>query len=58
MKSRNLIDRLTFGAAAAFLWTGTAFAGGPVPGPVVGAGAPALVLLAGGYWLLRRRRTR
>ena len=58
MKGRDLIDRLAFGTAAAVLWTGTAFAGLPVPGPVVGAGAPALVLLGGGYWLLRRRRAR
>jgi hypothetical protein len=58
MKGRNLIESLAFGCATAFLWTGTAIAGLPVPGPVVGAGAPALALLAGGYWLLRRRRTR
>ena len=28
----------------------------PVPGPVVGAGLPALALFGAGYWLIRRRR--
>jgi hypothetical protein len=28
----------------------------PTPGPMIGAGAPALVLFGAGYWLLRRRR--
>lgn len=34
-----------------------AFAGiTPVPGPVIGAGLPALALFGAGYWLIRRRR--
>ena len=34
-----------------------AFAGMlPVPGPMIGAGAPALALFGVGYWLIRRRR--
>lgn len=33
-----------------------AWAGIGAPGPVLGAGAPALALIAGGYWLIRRRR--
>ena len=28
----------------------------PTPGPMIGAGAPALALFGAGYWLLRRRR--
>jgi hypothetical protein len=28
----------------------------PVPGPAIGAGAPALAVFAAGYWLIRRRR--
>ncbi len=28
----------------------------PVPAPVVGAGLPALAILAGGYWLVRKVR--
>ena len=28
----------------------------PGPGPVIGAGLPALALFGAGYWLLRRRR--
>jgi hypothetical protein len=27
-----------------------------VPAPIVGAGVPALLAFAGGYWALRRRR--
>ena len=30
----------------------------PVPGPVIGAGLPALALFAGGYYLIRKRRAR
>jgi hypothetical protein len=29
-----------------------------VPGPIVGAGLPALAVVAGGYWVLRRVRGR
>jgi lipopolysaccharide export LptBFGC system permease protein LptF len=28
----------------------------PVPAPIVGAGIPALVAFAGGYWAMRKRR--
>ena len=28
----------------------------PTPGPLIGAGAPALVVFGVGYWLIRRRR--
>ncbi|MEA3039153.1 MAG: hypothetical protein QOE79_1666 [Sphingomonadales bacterium] len=28
----------------------------PAPGPMVGAGAPALAVFAVGYWLIRRRK--
>jgi hypothetical protein len=33
-----------------------AVAGTPVPGPLLAAGAPALVLFAGGYYLIKKRR--
>jgi hypothetical protein len=33
-----------------------AFAGVPVPAPIVGAGLPALAMLTGGYWLIRKLR--
>ena len=33
-----------------------AFAGLTVPAPIVGAGLPALAVLAGGYWLIRKLR--
>lgn len=35
-----------------------AYAGFPIPGPVLGAGLPALAVIAGGYYLLRRYRAR
>ena len=44
--------------AAAMAVTGPAFAGVAVPGPVLGAGAPALLAIAGGYYLIRRYRRR
>ena len=44
--------------AAAMAITGPAIAGVAVPGPVLGAGAPALLAIAGGYYLIRRYRRR
>ena len=35
-----------------------ALAGVSVPAPLVGAGLPALAILAGGYWLIRKVRER
>lgn len=35
-----------------------AIAGTAIPAPVLGLGAPVLALFAGGYWLIRRRRSR
>jgi hypothetical protein len=55
----NLVAPLAFavlGIIAAA--TEPALAGAPVPGPIVGAGLPALAILAGGYWLIRKVRER
>jgi lipopolysaccharide export LptBFGC system permease protein LptF len=30
----------------------------PTPAPVIGAGLPAIAVLAGGYWLIRKLRER
>jgi hypothetical protein len=35
-----------------------AFAGVIAPAPIVGAGLPALAILGGGYWLIRKLRDR
>jgi hypothetical protein len=35
-----------------------AFDGVPVPGPIAGAGLPALIVLGGAYWLVRKLRRR
>ena len=35
-----------------------AFAQVAVPGPIIGAGLPALAILGGGYWLIKRLRDR
>jgi hypothetical protein len=35
-----------------------AFAEALVPAPIVGAGLPALAILGGGYWLVRKLRNR
>ena len=31
---------------------------GTVPAPIIGAGLPVLVVLGGGYWLIRKLRER
>jgi hypothetical protein len=33
-----------------------AFAQEAVPGPIIGAGLPALAILGGGYWLVKKLR--
>lgn len=43
-------------AGAALIGATPAIAGVTVPGPVLGAGAPALAVIAGSYWLIRRFR--
>jgi lipopolysaccharide export LptBFGC system permease protein LptF len=49
-----------FGFATLGLLTASiqpAFAGlAQVPAPIVGVGLPALAILAGGYWLIRKLR--
>lgn len=45
-------------ALSAFVGIEPALASVPVPGPLLGATAPALALFAAGYYLIRRRRPR
>ena len=53
----SLVRLATATALAAFAAVDPALAGiTPVPGPVIGAGLPALALFGAGYWLIRRRR--
>ena len=56
----NLVAPLAFavlGVIAASIEP--ALAGGhPVPAPLLAAGLPALAILAGGYWLIRKIRER
>ena len=58
---RVLIDGLAILSVLAVA-TETALAGGhpffAVPGPIAGAGAPALLAIAGAYWLVRHMRKR
>ena len=56
---RVLIDGLAILSVLAVA-TETALAGStfPVPGPIAGAGAPALLAIAGAYWLVRHMRKR
>jgi hypothetical protein len=60
MKSSILNAVPTLGAfgLAALVAADPAIAGLPVPGPLLAAGAPALVVIGGGYWLIRRYRRR
>jgi lipopolysaccharide export LptBFGC system permease protein LptF len=54
----NFVRAGAAGLIFAFVATDAASAGIglPTPGPMIGAGAPALALFGAGYWLLRRRR--
>lgn len=40
------------------LAAGPAWAGAPIPGPLLGGGLPALAVIGGGYLLIRRYRQR
>jgi hypothetical protein len=44
--------------ALACLATPAAAGNPPVPAPIVGAGLPLLLLLGGGYWVVRKLRQR
>jgi hypothetical protein len=56
----TMVKLLRHAAAAALfatVATDAALAGiNPAPGPMIGAGAPALAVFAAGYWLIRRRK--
>jgi hypothetical protein len=55
----NLVVPLAFAVLGlSSAWVEPALAGSPVPAPVIGAGLPALAILAGGYWLVRKFRQR
>lgn len=58
MKHLLLPARIIGLAAVSILVADPALAGVSVPGPVLGAGAPALAVIAGAYWLIRKRRSR
>jgi hypothetical protein len=45
-----------FGVITALIEPAFAGPGQVVPGPIIGAGLPALAVLGGGYWLIRRLR--
>ena len=50
--------RVSAGAAlVSLVATDPALAGMTVPGPIIGAGLPALALFGAGYWLVRKRRS-
>jgi lipopolysaccharide export LptBFGC system permease protein LptF len=54
---RSYVYTTSIIACALFALTDGAFAGVvTVPGPIVGAGAPGLLAVAGAIWLVRRMR--
>lgn len=53
---KSIATGAAFFAGGVLLAADPALAGFPVPGPVLGAGLPALALIAGGYYFIRRRR--
>ncbi|MEA3061279.1 MAG: hypothetical protein QOJ94_1060 [Sphingomonadales bacterium] len=53
----KLVRQVAAAALFAVVATDAALAGNTaVPGPMIGAGAPALAVFAAGYWLIRRRK--
>jgi hypothetical protein len=52
----KLLRLSAVGALFTGVATEAAVAGLAVPGPAIGAGAPALAVFAVGYWLIRRRK--
>jgi hypothetical protein len=53
----KLVRQLAAAGLFAAVATDAAVAGiTPAPGPMIGAGAPALAVFAAGYWLIRRRK--
>jgi len=60
--SKTKLHRLATFALAVLSTIGAtiqyALAGTPVPAPIIGAGLPAVAVLAGGYWLVRKLRER
>jgi hypothetical protein len=57
----NLVVPLAFavaGVIAASIEPALAGPGVSVPAPIIGAGLPALAILGGGYWLIRKFRQR
>jgi hypothetical protein len=58
MKKLNQILHACGFLALATIAASPVQAGTTVPGPLLGAGAPALALFAGAYYLIRKRRSR
>ena len=56
--SARLMMRMTGAALVVLSPAAPAVAGiiVPTPGPMIGAGVPALALFGAGYWLIRRRK--
>ena len=56
--SARLMMRMTGAALVVLSPAALAIAGiiVPTPGPMIGAGVPALALFGAGYWLIRRRK--
>lgn len=55
---KSIASHAAFVVGAAIVTADPAYAGQPIPGPVLGAGLPALAVIAGGYYLLRKYRAR
>ena len=57
-KIQQAVRRAAAFSIVTMAFAAPAIAGAPVPGPVVGAGIPALAVIGAGYWLIRKRRQR
>ena len=52
----NIAPQAVLVLGGALIAATPAIAGSTVPGPVLGAGAPALLAIGAGYWVIRRFR--
>lgn len=57
-RAREFVATVAGAATVSMIAADAALAGAPIPGPVVGAGLPALAVIAGGYYLIRRHRAK
>jgi hypothetical protein len=54
----NLVEPFALAVLGVIIAIAPALAQVPTPAPLIGAGLPAVAVLGGGYWLIRKLRRR